>query len=100
MTPQLNRMWRKPDPKAQVVDHYPSAQGQGQDPVSHRDRRVQKDCERFLVNPGGLSGRGGQSSSILLFFQSSRRRQQPGLGFLVLAGAADTVNPTPAHEGK
>lgn len=23
-----------------------------------------------------------------------------GSGFLVLAGAADTVNPTPAHEGK
>ena len=65
---------------AQVVDHHPNAQGQGQDPVLHRDRRVQKDCERFSPNPGGLSGRGGQGSSILSCFQSSRTRQQSGPG--------------------
>lgn len=93
-------MWRKPDPKAQVVDHHPNAQGQGQDPVLHRDRKCGKTVsvshstqEDFLEE----EGRAAQ------FFHASSLAEggsSLGPGFLVLAGAADTVNPTPAHEGK
>ena len=89
------------------MDSYPSAQGQGQDPVSGRDR--------IQCHTGPGEGRKAVSFSrstqedfleedgrAVQFFHALGLAEGGSslvLGFLVLAGAADTENPTRACEG-